>query len=193
MGTRYHGMRTPHHDSLQGRTTSSSCLLALMMLMASQTFIWVNGGGLKVINNPGGGQVAYGSIDQQNTPQGAMGAMLQARPKAPTEASPWSAAPFKYGTPGSYAAFFTLIAKDQGHTRLWWVRSLSLSPRAAKARRRHFLPTAPNTSPLLCPSRMRELADAWHASQPCRTCRTCRHAGLPGPPAAAPPGDRRRP
>jgi hypothetical protein len=68
---------------------------------------------LTTIDVPGGGQVVYGAIDGQQTPQSAMALMLRSvhghfgdRPQVSKV--------FQVRSSDSYAAFFTLIARNQG-------------------------------------------------------------------------------
>jgi hypothetical protein len=68
---------------------------------------------LKFINNPGGGQVVYGTIGANRTPQSAMAFMLQTV-HGHFGDKPQVSKIFQVRNSGSYAAFFTLLDKHQG-------------------------------------------------------------------------------
>jgi hypothetical protein len=69
---------------------------------------------LKFINQPGGGQVVYGTIDNQHTPQSAMAFMLK-QVHGHFADKPAVSNIFQIKNTTSYAAFFTLIAKNAGN------------------------------------------------------------------------------
>src|SRR6185437_3057589 len=71
--------------------------------------------GLKFINQPGGAQVVYGTIDSQNTPQSAMAFMLK-QVHSHFGDRPAVSEIFQIKNTTSYAAFFTLLAKNAGNT-----------------------------------------------------------------------------
>jgi hypothetical protein len=70
---------------------------------------------LKFINQPGGGQVVYGTIDGQSTPQSAMAFMLK-QVHGHFGDRPAVSEIFQIKNTTSYAAFFTLLAKNAGNT-----------------------------------------------------------------------------
>ncbi len=70
---------------------------------------------LKFINPPGGAQVVYGTIDNQHTPQSAMAFMLK-QVHGHFADKPAVSNIFQIKNTTSYAAFFTLIAKNAGNT-----------------------------------------------------------------------------
>lgn len=70
---------------------------------------------LKYINQPGGGQVVYGTIDGQSTPQSAMAFMLK-QVHGHFGDKPAVSEIFQIRNTTSYAAFFTLLAKNTGNT-----------------------------------------------------------------------------
>ena len=72
-------------------------------------------GALKVINQPGGAQVVYGTIDGQNTPQSAMAFLLK-QVHGHFADKPQVSNVFQIRGTTSYGAFFTLIAKNSGNT-----------------------------------------------------------------------------
>ena len=70
---------------------------------------------LQTINEPGGAQVVYGTIDDQHTPQSAMAFMLK-QVHGHYADKPAVSNIFQIKGTTSYAAFFTLIAKNAGNT-----------------------------------------------------------------------------
>jgi hypothetical protein len=70
---------------------------------------------LKFINQPGGAQVVYGTIDTQHTPQSAMAFMLK-QVHGHFGDKPAVSKIFQIKDTPSYAAFFTLLAKNAGNT-----------------------------------------------------------------------------
>ena len=72
-------------------------------------------GGLQFINEPGGAQVVYGTIDNQHTPQSAMAFML-GQVHGHFADKPQVSNVFQIKGSTSYGAFFTLIAKNAGNT-----------------------------------------------------------------------------
>jgi hypothetical protein len=71
--------------------------------------------GLQTINEPGGAQVVYGTIDNQHTAQSAMAFMLQ-QVHGHFADKPQVSNIFQIKGTTSYGAFFTLIAKNAGNT-----------------------------------------------------------------------------
>jgi hypothetical protein len=69
---------------------------------------------LKYINQPGGAQVVYGTIDNQHTPQSAMAFMLKQVHEHFGD-RPAVSKVFQIKNTTSYAAFFTLLAKNTGN------------------------------------------------------------------------------
>jgi len=72
---------------------------------------------LKYINEPGGAQVVYGTIDAEHTPQSAMGFMLK-QVDGHYGNKPAVSNIFQIKGTTSYGAFFTLIAKNAGNAPL---------------------------------------------------------------------------
>jgi hypothetical protein len=72
-------------------------------------------GGLQTINEPGGAQVVYGTIDDQHTPQSAMAFMLK-QVHGHFADKPQVSNIFQIRGSTSYGAFFTLLAKNAGNT-----------------------------------------------------------------------------
>jgi hypothetical protein len=68
---------------------------------------------LKFIDNPGGGQVVYGTIDGSHTPQSGMAFMLK-QVHGHFGDKPQVSNVFQVRGSDSYAAMFTLIAKNEG-------------------------------------------------------------------------------
>ena len=73
-----------------------------------------NDDALKTIDNPGGGEVVYGTIDNQHTPQDAMAFMLR-QVHGHFGDRPQVSNVFQVRGSTSYAAFFTLLDKTQGN------------------------------------------------------------------------------
>ena len=69
---------------------------------------------LQTIDNPGGGQVVYGTIGNQHSPQSAMAFMLS-QVHGHFGDRPQVSNVFQVRNTTTYAAFFTLIAKTQGN------------------------------------------------------------------------------
>lgn len=72
-------------------------------------------GGLQTIDEPGGAQVVYGTIDDQHTPQTAMAFMLK-QVHGHFADKPQVSNVFQIKGSTSYGAFFTLLAKNAGNT-----------------------------------------------------------------------------
>jgi hypothetical protein len=117
--------------------------------------------GLKTIDNPGGGQVVYGTIDNQHTPQSAMAFMLR-QVHGHFGDHPQVSNVFQVRGSTSYAAFFTLVAKNQGNKPIAGEVIVSMptggQPIAAVLTddAQHFT----RSQPIL----LRKLSAAWHSS-----------------------------
>jgi predicted NUDIX family NTP pyrophosphohydrolase len=116
---------------------------------------------LQVIDNPGGGQVVYGTIDGRHTPQSAMGFMLK-QVHGHFGSRPQVSNIFQIRNTTSYGAFFTLIAKNQGGQAIAGEVIVSMpsgcQPAAAILTddAGHFT----RSQPVL----LKKLSDAWHIS-----------------------------
>jgi hypothetical protein len=91
----------------------ATALVALVLGASAPPLGAAGDAALTTIDVPGGGQVVYGGIDGQQTPQGAMALMLRSvhghfgdRPQVSKV--------FQVRGSDSYAAFFTLVARNQG-------------------------------------------------------------------------------
>src|SRR5580700_6565471 len=87
------------------------------------------GDALKVIDNPGGGQVVYGPVDQ-NTPQAAMATVLH-YVHTHFDDPPVVGKVFESRDGQNFGAFFTVTAKNQGNKKIAGLVMVSLA-RAAK-------------------------------------------------------------
>ncbi len=93
--------------------------LALVLLCTTVVLIPAYGqdgpsqGGLKTIDNPGGGQIVYGPVTGQTSLQGAMGTMLR-NVHSHFGERPQIGRFFQAGGSDSVATFFTVTAKSQG-------------------------------------------------------------------------------
>ncbi len=114
---------------------------------------------LHIIDNPGGGQVVYGTIDKQHTPGSAMGFMLK-QVHGHFGDRPQVSKVFQIRTTSSYGAFFTLLAKNQGDKAIAGEVIVSMPPGGQPAaavltdEASHFT----HSHPVL----LKKLNDAWH-------------------------------
>ena len=92
---------------------ASPLLLAVLAVMAAPQRLAAQDT-LQYINEPGGAQVVYGTIDAEHTPQSAMGFMLK-QVDGHFGAKPAVSNIFQIKGTTSYGAFFTLIAKNSGN------------------------------------------------------------------------------
>jgi hypothetical protein len=102
----------PQSDAQSGSQSLSQLQPVLAQSNAQPTSAQ---GGLQFINEPGGAQVVYGTIDNQHTAQSAMGFMLQ-QVHGHFADKPQVSNVFQIRGTTSYGAFFTLIAKNAGNT-----------------------------------------------------------------------------
>jgi len=72
---------------------------------------------LKTINNPGGGQIVYGTVDGQSTEPAAMGAILRSLHNQYGD-RPEVGRVFRYKGTNSFAVFFTLVKRNQGNAQI---------------------------------------------------------------------------
>jgi hypothetical protein len=112
---------------------------------------------LKIIDNPGGGQVVYGPVDQ-STPQAAMAAVLR---YVHTHFSdrPQVGKVFQSRDGQNFGAFFTLTAKAHGNEPIAGLVIVSLAPgtKPAAAVLYDASSSFAKTEPVL----LRKLTDAW--------------------------------
>jgi hypothetical protein len=120
-------------------------------------------GGLKFINNPGGGQVVYGTIDGQHTPQSAMGFMLH-QVHGHFADRPQVSKVFQVRNSTSYAAFFTLIAKNDNNRAIAGEVIVSMPPGVQPIAA--VLTDSAENFTHSQPVMLRKLNQAWHSSNP---------------------------
>jgi hypothetical protein len=144
-------------------------VLAFIWLLASPSFAHAETA-LKVIDNPGGGEVVYGPVDE-NTPPAAMVAVLRYVHTRFGE-SPNVSKVFQSRDGQNYGAFFTVTAKSQGNKRIAGLVIVFVARDAAPAAAVLYDESSrfATTEPVL----MHMLTDAW------------RKASAPPAPAGAP-------
>ena len=89
------------------------------------------GDALKVIDNPGGGQVVYGPVDQ-NTPQAAMATVLH-YVHTHFDDPPVVGKVFESRDGQNFGAFFTVTAKNQGNKKIAGLVMVSILAEKASA------------------------------------------------------------
>jgi hypothetical protein len=141
---------------LQPRTGLVSLAVVLLWLVASLSFARAEES-LKVIDNPGGGQVVYGPVDQ-TTPQGAMAAVLR-YVHTHFGDRPQVGKVFESRDGQNFGAFFTLTAKTDGNKRIAGLVIVSLAPGTKPAAAVLYDDSSrfAKTEPVL----LQELTDAW--------------------------------
>src|SRR3984957_5455870 len=128
---------------------------------------------LKVIDNPGGGQVVYGPVDE-STPQMAMAAVLRYVHTRFGD-SPVVSKVFQSRDSQNFGAFFTLTAKTQGDKKIAGLVIISLASGASPAAALLYDESARFAATE--PSLLRVLSNAWRAA--------ASGASPPGPPSSA--------
>jgi hypothetical protein len=93
-------------------SVASLLLLSLVVAAASSAQT-----PLKTINNPGGGQIVYGTVDGQSTEPAAMGAILRSLHNQYGD-RPEVGRVFRYKGTNSVAVFFTLVKRNQGNAQV---------------------------------------------------------------------------
>ena len=128
---------------------------------------------LKVIDNPGGGQVVYGPVDE-STPQMAMAAVLRYVHTRFGD-SPVVSKVFQSRDSQNFGAFFTLTAKTQGDKKIAGLVIISLASGASPAAALLYDESARFAATE--PSLLRVLSNAWRAA--------ASGSSPPGPPSSA--------
>jgi hypothetical protein len=133
-----------------------SLLLSALVVLSSTL---AQAQGLKTIDNPGGGQVLYGSITGQNTPQGAMASILH-YVHTQFGGRPVVTGIFQSRDGQFVGASFTETAASQGNKAFAGLAIVSLSADSAPAGALLYDEAArfPKTQPVL----MKKLDEAWH-------------------------------
>ena len=129
------------------------CLVTSLQLVGAQN-------ALRVIDNPGGGQVVYGPVDQ-DTPPAAMAAVLRYVHTRFGEA-PVVGKVFQSRDGQDFGAFFTLTAKTQGNSRIAGLAIVSVTPATKPAAAVLYDDASrfAKTEPML----LRALTDAWRSA-----------------------------
>jgi hypothetical protein len=130
---------------------------------------------LKVLDNPGGGQVVYGTIDGKHSAQSAMALMLKTV-HGHFGGRPQVSKVFQVRGSSSYGAFFTLIASTQGGKAIAGEVIVDVPPGGQPAGA--LLYDEADRFGKTAPALLRALGQAWQAAHP---------AAAPGA-AAAPAG-----
>lgn len=136
-----------------------SRMAAVLWLVTSLQAVGAQGS-LKVIDNPGGGQVVYGAVDQ-DTPPTAMAAVLHYVHSHFGEA-PAVGKVFQSRDGQNFGAFFTVTAKTQGNKRVAGLAIVSVAPGTKPAAAVLFDEASrfAKTEPIL----LRALTDAWRSA-----------------------------
>ena len=140
--------------------TLASARLALLLPLVA----WASAAGaqdaLKVIDNPSGGHVIYGPV-QQGSPQAAMAALLR-HVHSQFGDVPAVGTVFQSRDGQNFGAFFTVAAKTQGNTRYAGLVIVSLARGADPGAAVLYDESArfAKTEPVL----LRALTDAWRAA-----------------------------
>jgi hypothetical protein len=115
---------------------------------------------LKVIDNPGGGQVVYGPVDQ-NTPQAAMATVLH-YVHTHFDDTPVVGNVFQSRDGQNFGAFFTVTAKSQGNKKIAGLVMVSLAGAAKPAAAVLYDESSrfAKTEPIL----LHALIDAWRSA-----------------------------
>ena len=160
----------------QPRTTGLVSLAVVVLWLITSIPSARAGESLKVIDNPGGGQVVYGPVDQ-STPQGAMAAVLRYvhihfgdRPQVGKV--------FKSTDGQIFGAFFTVTAKSDGNKPIAGlvIVSLARGSKAAAAVLYDDSSRFVKTEPVL----LHKLTDAWKtASTPPESSGTSNSGAVP--------------
>jgi hypothetical protein len=142
----------------------ANCVSILLCIAACSCYAHAENG-LKVIDNPGGGQVIYGPVVNQTTPQGAMIAVLRYLHTHFGD-RPQVGKIFQARDGQSFGAFFLVTAKSQGNKPLAGLVLVSM-PRGAQPAAAILYDDSSRfakTEPVL----FRKLTEAWKrdATQP---------------------------
>jgi hypothetical protein len=153
-----------------------TCAIGLVCLSASAASAGAQDA-LQVIDNPSGGHVVYGPVNQ-SSPQGAMAATLRYLHTRFGDV-PVVGNVFQSRDQQNFAAFFTVVAKTQGNSRIAGLVMVSVARGAEPAAAAVFDDSSrfARTEPVL----LRTLTDAW------RTASTRASASGPSKASDVPP------
>ncbi len=146
----------------QSRVTNPVSLILSTLWLAAA--LGANGAqnSLKVIDNPGGGQVVYGAVDQ-DTPPKAMAAVLHYVHSHFGDA-PVVGKVFQSRDAQNFGAFFTVTAKTQGDKRIAGLAIVSIAPGIKPAAAVLYDDSSrfAKTEPVV----LRALTEAWKSASP---------------------------
>ena len=144
----------------QSRTTRLVSIAAVILWIVTSLLPADAEESLKVIDNPDGGQVVYGPVDQ-STPQGAMATVLR-YVHTHFGDRPQVGKVFKSGDGQIFGAFFTITAKTDGNKPIAGLVIVSLAPgtKAAAAVLYDISSRFAKTEPVL----LQKLTAAWKAA-----------------------------
>ena len=144
----------------QPRVTGPVSLMVAVLWLVTSLQVVAAQSSLKVIDNPGGGQVVYGAVDQDTAPT-AMAAVLHYVHTHFGEA-PAVGKVFQSRDGQNFGAFFTVSAKTQGNKRIAGLAIVSVAPGTRPAAAVLFDEASrfAKTEPIL----LRALTDAWRSA-----------------------------
>ncbi|MFZ0804502.1 MAG: hypothetical protein WAN70_20215, partial [Terriglobales bacterium] len=90
---------------------------AVLLFAVASTPVAYAQGALKTIDNPKGGRIIYGQVDDQSTEAGAMGAVLRSLHNQYGD-KPQVGKLFQVRGTNSVAVFFTMVNRNQGNMQL---------------------------------------------------------------------------
>jgi hypothetical protein len=144
----------------QPRVTGPVSLMVAVLWLVTSLQVIAAQSSLKVIDNPGGGQVVYGAVDQ-DTPPAAMAAVLHYVHTHFGEA-PAVGKVFQSRDGQNFGAFFTVTAKTQGNKRIAGLAIVSVARGTKPAAAVLYDESSrfAKTEPVL----LRALTDAWRSA-----------------------------
>lgn len=140
---------------------------------------------LQIINEPGGAQVVYGTIDSQHTPQNAMAFLLK-QVHGHYGDKPAVSSIFQIKNTTSYGAFFTLIAKNAGNAPI--AGEVIVNMPAGSQPIAAILTDNAATFTRSQPVMLKALDNAWHTANPIPAATAT--AAAPAASTAVPPLNR---
>jgi hypothetical protein len=142
--------------------TAPAVALAVLALLATPQRLLAQDT-LKFINESDGGQVVYGTIADQHTPQSAMAFMLK-QVHGHFADKPQVSKIFQVKNTTSYAAFFTLIAKNAGNNPIAGEVIVNM-PAGGQPIAAVLYDSAANFTHMQ-PNMLKKLNAAWHTANP---------------------------
>lgn len=167
------------------RFASQFRIFAITLTLATATLTArADSGGLKTIDNPGGGQVVYGPLTNVTTQRDAMAAMLR-NVHGHFGDEPQIGKFFQAKGSDSIATFFQLTAKNQGNKPIAGMVIVSVTQGAKEGAAAVLYDDAARFAKTQ-PAMMKALNQAWHADNPRPASAT--HAANPANNAGSGPG-----